>query len=258
MTLILNKHGATKELPYKYFGESPFIGLELEIDTLFQVNKEQFQAEILVVLDKENLIDHYNVEKDGSLVTGLEIIFQPHNIVDLKNFLTNSFSTTLDELKVIPFMQDSTPFAGIHFHVSKTLFGDTLKDQIENIAKLWFFCSKFESSLIKIGRKINLKYSRFPRTPLSKEEALAKVEKELDQNNIKNENKYQAINLNNPDTVEFRFFKTTLDLDTLIFYLDFIYWISLQSTKLSWGNCNNWESWFENAPQNIISYLKKL
>ena len=155
-------------------------------------------------------------------------------------------------------MQDSTPFAGIHFHVSKTLFGDTLGTRIENIAKLWFFCSKFEASLIKIGRKINLKYSRFPRTTLSKEEAIAKVEKELDQNNIKNENKYQAINLNNPDTVEFRFFKTTLDLDTLIFYTDFIYWISLQSTKLSWENCNKWESWFENAPQNIISYLKKL
>ena len=258
MSLILNKHGATKELPYKYFGGSPFIGIELEIDTLFQVNKEQFQAEILTILDKENLIDHYNVEKDGSSVAGLEIIFQPHNIVDLKNFLTNSFSKTLDELKVIPFMQDSTPFAGIHFHVSKTLFGDTLGTRIENIAKLWFFCSKFEASLIKIGRKINLKYSRFPRITLSKEEAIAKVEKELDQNNIKNENKYQAINLNNPDTVEFRFFKTTLDLDTLIFYTDFIYWISLQSTKLSWENCNKWESWFENAPQNIISYLKKL
>ena len=136
MSLILNKHGATKELPYKYFGESPFIGIELEIDTLFQVNKEQFQAEILTILDKENLIDHYNVEKDGSLVAGLEIIFQPHNIYELKNFLTQSFSLILKELKAIPYMQDSTPFSGLHFHISKTLFGDTLDTQIENIAKL--------------------------------------------------------------------------------------------------------------------------
>ena len=256
MSLILNKHGATKKLPYIYFGEAPFIGIELEIDTLFPVNKEQFQAEILTVLDKENLIGHYNVEKDGSLVAGLEIIFQPHNIVDLKNFLTNSFSTTLNELKVIPFMQDSTPFAGIHFHISKTLFGDTLDTQIENIAKLWFFCSKFESSLIKIGRKINLKYSRFPHRPLSKEEAIQKVKKELA--DIKKENKYQAINLNNTDTVEFRFFKSTLELEMLLFYLEFVYYISVHSTKLSWENCDKWESWFENVPQNIILQLEKL
>ena len=86
MTIELNSHGKTKEQPYIYFGGAPFIGIELEIDTLFPVNKEQFQVDILSVLDKENLVTHYKVEKDGSLVAGLEIIFQPHNIYELKNF----------------------------------------------------------------------------------------------------------------------------------------------------------------------------
>ena len=86
MTIELKSHGKTKEQPYIYFGEAPFIGIELEIDTLFPVNKEQFQVDILSVLDKENLVTHYKVEKDGSLVAGLEIIFQPHNIYELKNF----------------------------------------------------------------------------------------------------------------------------------------------------------------------------
>ena len=43
MSLILNKHGATKELPYKYFGESPFIGIELEMNFIKRQSNKNIQ-----------------------------------------------------------------------------------------------------------------------------------------------------------------------------------------------------------------------
>jgi hypothetical protein len=136
MALTIHAHGCTKKLSYTYFGEGPYLGLELEVDSLECKNKEELHLDIATILDRPTLDSHYMLERDSSLKNGLEIIFQPHSYVLLKDFLNMHFSKILTELKDATCLGGIAPFAGLHIHVSKIFFGETLEEQQENIAKV--------------------------------------------------------------------------------------------------------------------------
>jgi hypothetical protein len=103
---------------------------------------------------------------------------------------------------------------------------------------------------------VNRAFARFPKAPLTKEEALFKVKSEMS-NPIKWA-RYQAINVLPANTVEFRFFQSTLDLSLLNCYIDLIYQLVTQAPKISWESCATWEAWFKTAPESLLAAINKL
>ena len=256
MSLEILDHGKSKFLEYTYFGTSPWFGVELEVDVLKHQDREMLQNTIARILDRANTKDHYILEKDGSLKNGLEIIFQPHSEEELINFIKTDFKYCLNDLQNFTTLEEASPLAGLHIHVSREAFGKTKLIQNENIAKLIFLTSKFKTNFYKIGQKRNLAYAKFPSRKLSIPDAIQKV---IDESSTYvKENRYQAINVVNSNTVEFRFFRSTLELDRLLFCIDFIIYLVKQSNICTWSDCTDWNIFFKDAPNHLKLKIDKL
>lgn len=247
---IIHRHGFSKKNAYIYFEESPYLGFELEVDC--EQVKEDFQKKLCEVF-YQHKSQHYTVEKDSTLTNGAEIVFQPHSFSELKNYLNTEFAEVLKKLKEIG-CQEFAPKAGFHLHVSKTLFGETDEVQQDNVAKIWKLLSNYPNKFIAIGHRINLKYSTFTDLRLEFNSLFKhKVRKEWSKKNYR-KIRYQAINVINPNTVEFRFFQSSLNLNLLNFWIDLVYYISNKSCEISWTEVDSWNAWFSDFPYNIEDF----
>ncbi len=251
--LVIQRHGFSKRNPYTFFGEGPYLGFELEVDC--EEAPDNFWNILNAIFIKYKS-DRYSVEKDGTLTHGVEIVFQPHSLTELKYYLTTEFSQVLQELKQVG-CQELAPKAGFHLHVSKTMFGEDEATQQENVAKIWKLFSTYSDRIIAIGHRTNLKYSEFPQKPLEYKSLIKyKVCKEWTLRPRRA--RYQAINVINKNTVEFRCFQSSLDLRRLNFWIDFVHHVCLKSTTITWEDAGNWDAWFSDFKHDskLKQYIK--
>jgi hypothetical protein len=249
-----------KSARYTYFGDSPYLGFELELDRKLPNNDEFFNENLAKILLTSPYRDHYLVEKDNSLYVGCELITHPHSINDMRSFLDQEMKDLLMQLNTNlgPCNSDK---AGFHVHVSKKLFGDTQEELVENVAKLWFMFSHNSRAIIFLGgNKANLDYTVFPGHTFSKDEAIDKVREEL--TNPMRLFRYQAINVQPIDTIEFRFFKSSTKIEDIKNYIELIWFLSNRSKEIPWDNAWSLQAWFEPAPEHLESlnnfkYLRK-
>lgn len=241
----------SKQFPYTYFGSpGPCLGLELELDTIKQVDSDLLRQQIADILDQPATKDHYVLELDVTLKHGLEVIFHPHTWEELRQLLSGPFASILTKLRQETDLEEGSAYAGVHIHVSRNLFGETTETQNQNIAKLWYFISRYPLELVRcVGQKRSLTAAKIYNYHLSKEAAIAKVATEYTQRSLKN--RFQALNVTNENTVEFRFFRATLDVATLLFFVDFCYYLATRAVTIPWEECASWETFFQDAPENL-------
>lgn len=246
----------SKQLPYTYFGSTgPYLGVELELDTIKQVNSDLLRQQIANILDCSETKDHYVLELDVTLKHGLEVIFHPHTLEELHQLLRGPFAAILTKLKQETALEEGSPYAGVHIHISRTFFGETIEIQNQNIAKLWYFMSRYPLELVRcVGQKRSLAAAKVYNYGMSKEAAITKVATEYTQHSSKN--RFQAINVTTENTVEFRFFRATLDLTTLLFFIDFCYYFAARAITASWEECTSWDTFFQDVPENLSGKLK--
>lgn len=230
-----------------------FIGVELEVDDGYSANK------LCCELEK---FDEIYCKHDGSLGNeGVEIVSHP---CTLKYHME---SLKWDDIMNICLENNYTSHdagtCGIHTHVNRTFFGDTEDEQDLNIAKVVLLMNRFfESHIVPFSRR---NYSQL--SDWANKNNIQKIYVTDNESTIsekvkasKNSGRYQAVNLQNRNTIEFRVFRGTLKYSTFIAILQFVDTICRFAKQINLNNIDNtkWEDIFIGTEwTELSSYLKE-
>jgi len=181
-----------------------FLGVELEVESQNLVN----DAETCV-----NLFPQYNynpltiLKKDGSLTAGFEIVSCPATL-DAHRKLWQKFFA--ERQKVTSLKSHDTKTCGLHVHVSRAPLSQM------QIAKVVLFCNSAQNTAFieALARRSASNYARIKpkkvRDIFNREDGI-----------LSNPDRYEAVNLQNDATIEFRLFRGTLKPDTFFRTLEF-------------------------------------
>lgn len=248
--------------------EPPFyIGHELEVENPNYDNS-----------CKSYLYNHLNVVlmHDGSLDTGYEIISHPQSF----NYIManrDRYKEAFEKLISNGYKSHETDTCGLHFHVSRPFYNrirelennwsrtteedneliELRNKQNDIIDRIILVMETYKEELIKFSRRKTSQLSRWAkfmsdsdRTPSGGIKSLYYIKKHKDTCD-----RYQALNLTNRATIEFRIFKGTLKYETFMASIELVNNIVEQCSDLSKPITDiNWETITrgEFAPQYCI------
>ena len=196
----------------QFFGEgNRFFGVELEIDGAGESNSNA--AKIVDAANGPN--DHIYCKHDGSLEEGFEIVTHP---MTLSYHLNNMpWPAILAKAKALGYGSHQCGTCGLHVHVNRTAFGTTQAEQEEVIARILYFFEKHWEELLKFSRRTRRQLQQW-----ADRYGLKEHPKEILDHAKGNCERYTCVNLTNYHTIEFRMFRGTLKLNTLLATLQLI------------------------------------
>lgn len=169
--------------------DDPFIGFELEIESK-DGNRVDQATEVLNILGDNVFLKH-----DGSLTHGFEIVSHPMTISEHKKI---DYLKALKSLSSMGAKSHDVSTCGLHFHIDKREMTDSHK------VRFGLFFALEQSKLSVLARRTSSSYAKFK-------------DKNLNHNDYKiSQERYEAVNWTNDDTVEVRIFKGTLKYETFL------------------------------------------
>lgn len=184
-----------------FHGEgSRYFGIELEIDG---GGEEDENAEILL---KEMGGYKYAYPKhDGSLNNGIEFPTQPMSYNYFRRDFRPYLNAFCEKALKLGYTAHDAETCGLHIHVSR----DALTD--DSIKVLWAMFYKFKDEMITFSRRKErqLHFCSLP------------TQKEIKRTFTPEGDRYQALNLNNVHTIEFRLWRGSLNIKTILAALEF-------------------------------------
>ena len=214
--VIFNK--ADKEEEPKFY-----FGIELEIDKK-QSNYNYNITTAETIREEHFTSDEMYFEEDGSLWGGFEIITQPMSY----NFILDNkerFADLFNYLDLRGYTGEDNKSAGLHMHISRENLTD---NDIENIV---YFIENNLYDIHKLSRRpgdINRYACSYCFDSIEQYKQAKEIDGDLAYSEVmrlynkKNYSRYHMVNVTNDNTIEFRFFKSTLDIDNFIGSIQFI------------------------------------
>lgn len=249
-----NIHEYSYKPDAKFYGESydnRFFGIELEIDGVEDDDDRDGDAAVLLGIANENA-EHIYIKNDGSLNEGMEIVSHPMTLDYHKAFCWEEITRKAVRLG---YRSHQVSTCGLHVHVNRNSLADNRDAQDVIISRILYFVEMHWNEIFKFSRRseasINRWASRHGYEPTP--EALMNKAK-------KNCNRYQAVNLCNFYTIEFRIFKGTLKYNTLIATLEFVNAICEKAVELSDKEMEqmSWSDFVSEITEpELIQYLKE-
>jgi len=196
-------------------GERAGYGVELEID-----DGEDCEDAAKAIL--RCVRDFVYLKHDGSLKHGFEIVSHP---ATLEYHMTEfPWSAILSAAEEYDFKSHDTDTCGLHIHASRALFGDGPITRDLNIAKCMLLIDAYwDQYIVPFSRRDYSKLDQWAKKPdagiTSSDDDYIAIDKAK---KTANKGRYQAVNLQNHQTVEFRFFRGTLRRDTIIASIQFL------------------------------------
>lgn len=193
--------------PIQFFGDNkgntvPYMGAEIEID-----NGEDNEdcAEFI----QNQFVDNFiYFEEDGSLNCGFECITQPATLeyhTSIKKDYEDAFKGAVSR----GYRAHNTRTCGLHVHFNRGFFKD---NEDLYVTRLLYLVEKFWDELTKFSRRKidNLERwaKKYDKSPEDVVYDWKHQSWELD--------RYRAVNLTNYNTIEFRMFRGTLNIETYI------------------------------------------
>ena len=220
------------------------VGFELEVenveDNISCKTLIKGISEIINTEDKQFLYYKY----DGSLNDGVEIVSMPFSL----NYIRENRDKIQEVFKYIVnegFRSHEPNTCGLHFHINKEYFGNTSKEVEENIDKLILFTEYYKNKLITFSRRDTFTYCHFlgDERHLTNEERLNILKVKKEKFNV---DRYMVVNIENSKTVEFRLIRGTLNFNTFMASVEFIFNIARviknnKITDISWNDVINYE-----------------
>ena len=202
-------------------GNSPlYMGVELEIDSDDEDTNAVECADELHDMDYN--ADFFYLKHDGSLnEPGIEIVTHPCTLAyHMQRF---PWKEIVDTARSNGYSSHDIGTCGLHVHVSRDALGGDTDAQDLTIAKIVIMMDKLWDYLVKFSRR---DYSQLQQWAKKMD---ARVdETDSDENAIEKTNaaagyeRYHALNLQNRNTIEFRLFRGTLKLNTIMATLQFV------------------------------------
>lgn len=190
----LEFHHGNKEKSNK---RTLYAGIELEVEG------NQDHAEDLVQDYSDGETDFW-LEHDGSISHGFEIVFHPRTLKSWQEY--TSLGDMLKYLRGNGFQSHNTTTCGLHVHISRKPL--TKADEV----KLGLFCGMNQKVLSGFGRRDYNSYCN-PK----------QIKEKKNCNCNESGGRYEAINYQNDNTIEFRFFKGSLKADTVLATVEFCF-----------------------------------
>lgn len=239
-----SQHGGGLIHDYSYKPDVRFLdgcsgyGLELEID---KGNDCEETAESLLAAANDRR-EHIYIKHDGSLCDGMEIVSHVGSV----DYHANSFPwAEISEIAIRNgFRSHDTETCGLHIHASRSLFGNTRTQQDLTIAKVMLIIERYWNEyVVPFSRRAPEKLQAWANKPganiLPSDDEYTVIEKGR---NEYEKGRYQAVNLQNYYTVEFRLFRGTLRRNTIIASIQWVDTLIKTAKKTELANI--WElSW---------------
>ena len=201
----------------KFFGNNhsntvPYLGFELEVDEGGESDRNC--TKLMKDINKPDEIFAY-CSHDGSLSDGFEIITQPASM-EYHNSIKDVYAKSFSNLKKIGYMSHDTTTCGFHVHFNRSYYGENEKACIR---KLLFMTEKFWNELVLFARRPEHRMERYAKKiePMEITDYMRRADK-----SGSHEFHYYAINLANYDTIEFRMFRGSLNVNTVIATLQLV------------------------------------
>ncbi|MEE5994892.1 MAG: hypothetical protein V3G42_16960 [Oscillospiraceae bacterium] len=153
------------------------------------------------------------------------------------------------------YLSHQTNTCGLHIHVNRDAFGDTEEEQEDVISRILYFVEHHWNEMVKFSRRTEINLNRwaarfgYEPTPF---QVMSKAKSSY--------GRYYAVNLCNAKTIEFRLFRGTLKLNTLLATLQLVDRIC--SIAINWEDDDlqalSWSEFVSHieAPE-LIQYLKE-
>lgn len=200
--------GWNDDYEVEFFGETEdnrYYGVELEID---DGNLDRLR---MYLNGDSSLDDKLYLVEDGSLDRGIEIVTNP---MTLDYFKENEFWQKVTEYaRRADFTSHDNRTCGLHIHVSRRALTEDVLDN------LLFLNERFWSRWVQFSRRSAESMDRWA------EKLTGYSEATVTKDNVKSSgdyHRYNAINLDNNATVEFRIFKGTLAPNTVIASIELV------------------------------------
>lgn len=199
-----------------------YMGVELEIDDGGRNNRNSNMLLVLLNNYKYNAL----AKRDGSLNDGLEIVTMPATLASHEDPNVFDYGSMFRAAKKLGYTGSENDTAGIHVHVDRAFFTDSnlassimyyiLENDWGHVAKI---AGRAESSYAK-NLKVVRNMSKTSYEGLAGYAEIKKIFRSLNENY--EDDRYSCINILNRNTIEFRFFKSTLNTKAFFAILQFV------------------------------------
>ena len=214
-----------------FYGTGPrYFGVELEIDEGGE--RGDYASQILTPANV-GFTERLYCKHDGSISNGFELVTHPMSLEYHQEEMP--WPEVLRTARSLGYRSHQTQTCGLHVHVSRKAFGETEEEQEPAIARILYFVEKHWEELLKFSR----------RTPRQLERWAARYGyKDRPQEILEHAKKgshagrYSCVNLENRATIEFRMFRGTLKLNSLLATLQMVDHICSVALHLSDGAYN--------------------
>ena len=240
-----------KPEPIFYGGGPRYMGVELEIDEGGEDNSNS--REILDITNgggEERAI----CKHDGSLDDGFEIVTHPMSMEYHLHIFP--WDDVVHKAISMGYTSHQAGTCGLHVHVSRLAFGDTLEQQDTCIARILFFVEAHWEELLKFSRRTRRQMDQWAARYGYKDQP-AEILAHAKTGNL---GRYTAVNLCPETTVEFRMFRGTLKLNTLFATLQLVNHICDVALYLSDQEVKDlsWSSFAAGCQEpELVQYLKE-
>lgn len=202
-----------KPTPIFYGNDKLYYGCELEVD---DAGEDDYNAELILnIANRDD--DHIYIKHDGSLEDGFEIVTHPMTLDYHKNIMP--WQEVIQKLIRMGYRSHQADTCGLHFHVNKSGLGDTTAEQEEVIGRILYFFEKYWYEILNFSRRTEDQADRWARRYNG---SIENPKASLEKAKRAHSGRYMAINLQNPETVEFRIFRGTLKYSTFLASLQFV------------------------------------
>lgn len=237
---------------FDFFGRAPYIGRELEVERARSDIRVREMAEDICFL-MNNCGERVQVERDGSLNNGFEMVFSPHSA---EAWDYERFGKVLDTLKRAGYRSHDTGTCGYHLHFSREWFGEGLM-QSRNVANFVNAVSANYDALAKIARRTPATASHWARNNgigQKNEQHTGSIAVRYCKS--KKAGRYQAVNLTNPLTVEIRLCRGSLRLESLRAWDDLMTTMVRNSSKVKYGE-TDLKRWTQGITDATSAYIQE-
>ena len=191
---------------------------------------------------------------DGSLDDGFEIVTHPMSLEYQLHEMP--WADVLNKAASMGYLSHQAGTCGLHVHVSRRAFGDSYDAQDSAIARVLFFVECHWRELLRFSRRTQRQMDQWAARHGYRDrpdEMLEHVKKGAG-------SRYTCVNLTNCDTIEFRMFRGTLKLNTLLATLQMVNRICDAAIFLSDDELRDlsWSSFVSGIKEpELIQYLKE-
>jgi len=237
-----------KPEPIFYGKGDRYFGVELEIDL---GGRDDDNAQSILEVGNTSA-DCIYIKSDGSLNDGMEIVTHP---MSLEYHMNYQWEDVLAECVHLGYRSHQTSTCGLHIHVNRSSLGDFTEHQEATISRILYFVEQHWNELLKFSRRSESAMNRWAARygyESSPKKLLDKAKERY--------GRYSAVNLCNKHTIEFRMFRGTLKLNTLLATLQMVNRICDVAFTLSDEEMQglSWSDFVASVTETeLIQYLKE-